>query len=479
MKKQSLLCSIFVSLILLVLLSFSASAQNDNFLNINVIVADTTGKTLKDVAVYNSQQKLIGITNNFGKTNISARYGEVITFSHISYEQKYITVSDDVFFDKNENECYMAVHMQKKTNVIPEVGIVENMPHLAYSNKQVWVSDYKVNDAGMYLILDNNSEHSLIFLSHEQDTLAKAKIAKKFDYLYEDAFGNIHLLGSDSAYQTYYDGEKLNMLYPIDIQTFKRKLMPVQVITDSLLILQQYASMWQEIFYVSVNRRTKETKTLIDCYGPTREWGRYFYRDMMKDGLIDRMEMENPMFPKVMEMLGVQSNSASGEPYADNGVDELTRMNDYVDFNNSQRARYVVNPIFCPITYFNDTIYVFNFENDRLYKFTENGTWVSACDLTFHRTTYRKNSRIGNTWDKKIIIDKALGKCYAQFTKDGLVTLKEVDLQTGTIKKEIKLTHHYYPENIQVHNGTVYYKFIDVRQVNGRDCRSLYKMKLK
>lgn len=469
MKKQSLLCSIFVSLILLVLLSFGASAQNDNFLNINVIVADTTGKTLKDVAVYNSQQKLIGITNNFGKTNISARYGEVITFSHISYEQKYITVSDDVFFDKNENECYMAVHMQKKTNVIPEVGIVENMPHLAYSNKQVWVSDYKVNDAGMYLILDNNSEHSLIFLSHEQDTLAKAKVAKKFDYLYEDAFGNIHLLGSDSAYQTYYDGEKLNMLYPIDIQTFKRKLMPVQVITDSLLILQQYASMWQEILYVSVNRRTKETKTLIDCYGPTREWGRYHYRDMIKDGMIDRMEMENPMFPNILEMHGVQSNSASGEPYADNGVDELTRMNDYVDFNNSQRARYVLNPIYCPITYFNDTIYVFNFENDRLYKFTENGTWVSACDLTFHR----------NTWDKKIIIDKALGKCYAQFTKDGTVTLKEVDLQTGTIKNEIKLTHHYYPENIQVHDGTVYYKFIDVRQTHGKDCRSLYKMKLK
>ena len=459
MKKLSFLHPIFVPFVLLVLSSFSASAQNNNFLSINVIVSDTLGKTLKDVAIYNSQQNLIGITDNFGKTSISARYGDVITFSRVNYEQKYMTVSDE----------YMLVFLKAKTNILPEAEIIENVPHLAYSNKQVWVSDYKVNDAGMYLILDNNSEHSLIFLSHEQDTLAKAKIAKKFDYLYEDAFGNIHLLSNDSAYQTYYDGEKLNMLYPVDIQTFKRKLMPVQVITDSLLILQQYASMWQEIFYVSVNRNTKETKTLIDCYGPTREWGRYYYRDMMKDGLIDRMEMENPMFPNIMEMLGVQSSSASEEPYADNEVDELTRMNKYVDFDNSQRARYVVNPIYCPIAFFNDTIYVFNFENDKLYKFTENGTWVSACDLTFHR----------NTWDKKLIIDKALGKCYAQFSKDGHVTLKEIDLQTGTIKNAIELTHHVFPENIQIHKGTVYYKFIDVRQVNGRDCRSLYKMKLK
>jgi|GEM_PF-1596693 len=479
MKKLSFLYVILVLLVQYVLSPITASAQNDNTLNINLIVSDTTGKTLKDVAIYNSKQNLIGITNNFGKTTISAHIGDAIVFSHISYDQKTIKISVDNIFDKTENECFMLVDLTPKVNLLPEAEIVENAPHLAYTNKQVWVSDYKVNDAGMYLILDNNSEHSLIFLSHEQDTLARAKISKKYDYLYEDAFGNIHLLSKDTAYQTYYDGEKLNMLYPVDIQTFKQKLMPVQVITDSLLILQQYASMWQEIFYISVNRNNKETKTLIDCYGPTREWGRYFYRDMMKDGLIDRMEMENPMFPKVMEMLGVQSNSASGEPYADNGVDELTRMNDYVDINNSQRARYVVNPIYCPIAFFNDTIYVFNFENDRLYKFTENGTWVSVCDLTFHRTTYRKNSRIGNTWDKKLIIDKALGKCYAQFTKDGLVTLKEVDLQTGTIKKEIKLTHHYYPENIQVHDGTVYYKFIDVRQVNGRDCRSLYKMKLK
>ena len=459
MKKLSFLHPIFVPFVLLVLSSFSASAQNTNFLNINVIVSDTLGKTLKDVAIYNSKQNLIGITDNFGKTSISARYGDVITFSRVNYEQKYMTVSDE----------YMLVCLKAKTNILPEAEIIENVPHLAYSNKQVWVSDYKVNDAGMYLILDNNSEHSLIFLSHEQDTLAKAKIAKKFDYLYEDAFGNIHLLSNDSAYQTYYDGEKLNMLYPVDIQTFKRKLMPVQVITDSLLILQQYASMWQEIFYVSVNRNTKETKTLIDCYGPTREWGRYYYRDMMKDGLIDRMEMENPMFPNIMEMLGVQSSSASEEPYADNEVDELTRMNKYVDFDNSQRARYVVNPIYCPIAFFNDTIYVFNFENDKLYKFSENGTWVSACDLTFHR----------NTWDKKLIIDKTLGKCYAQFSKDGHVTLKEIDLQTGTTNKTFELTHHVFPENIQIHNGIVYYKFIDVRQTVGRDCRSLYKMKLK
>ena len=470
MKKLTFLFVILVILAQYVLLPITASAQNDKVLNINVIVSDTTDKTLKDVAIYNSKQKLIGITNNFGKTTISAHIGDAIVFSHVSYEQKTIKISVDNIFDKTENECFMLVDLTPKMNLLPEAEIVENVPHLAYSNKQVWVSDYKVNNAGMYIILDSNSEHSLIFLSHDQDTLAKVKINKKYDYLYEDAFGNIHLLSKDTAYQTYYDGEKLNMLYPVDIQTFKQKLMPVQVITDSLLVLQRYTSMWQEVLYISVNRNNKETKTLIDCYGSTREWGRTYFRDMKKDGVIDAIQKENPMFPDIMEMLGIEKTNTFGDD---------TMENTFVDFESSQRARYKLQPIYCPIAFFNDTIYVFNFENDKLYKFTENGTWVSACDLTFHRTTYRKNSRIGNNWDRNIIIDKALGKCYAQFTKDGHVTLKEIDLQTGTITKTIELTHHVFPENIQIHNGIVYYKFIDVRQTVGRDCRSLYKMQLK
>ena len=460
MKKLSFLYVILVLLVQYVLLPVTASAQNDKALNVNVIVSDSTGKVLKDVAIYNSKQKLIGITNNFGTTTITARSGDAVVFSHISYEQKTMKVSD-------EN---MLVILNAKTNILPEAEIVENVPHLAYSNKQVWVSDYKVNDAGMYLILDSNSEHSLIFLSHEQDTLAKVKINKKYDYLYEDAFENIHLLSNDTAYQTYYDGEKLNMLYPVDIQNFKQKLMPVQVITDSLLVLQRYASMWQEILYISVNRNNKETRVLADCYGSTREWGRTYFRDLKKDGIIDAIQKENPMFPDIMEMLGIEKNNTFGDDAIENT---------FVDFGSSQRARYILQPIYSPIAFFNDTIYVFDLEKDKLIKFTENGTFVKDVDISFHRTTYRKNSRIGNTWDRNIIIDKALGKCYAQLSKDGLVTLKEIDLQTGTIKNIIELNHHVFPENIQIHNGIVYYKFIDVRQTVGRDCRSLYKMQLK
>jgi hypothetical protein len=457
MKKQSLLSVILVPFVLLVLLSSSVSGQNDKVLNVNVIVSDSTGKVLKDVAIYNSKQNLIGITNNFGTTTITAHLGDVLVFSHISYEQKTMKVPD-------EN---MLVILNAKTNILPEAEVVENVPHLAYNNKKVWVTDYKITKNGMYLILNNNREHTLILLSHDQDTLTKTKIRKDYEYLYEDVIGNIHIYSADSVYQTYYDGENLHLLYPTSVRNLRKTLMPCQVLTDSLLILQSYACNYGEIIYVSVNRKTKETKVLADVY---RESARAQMIDKLRDQKMDEMENEFPLFVNVLDVFGLKRYSPEEDLYYEES---------FVDFKTSMRARYVLNPIYCPIVFVKDTIYVFDFEQDKLKKFTENGIPVSETDISFHRTTYRKDSRIGNTWDRNIIVDKALGKCYAQFSKDGHVTLKEIDLQTGTIKKTIELTRHVFPENIQIHNGIVYYKFIDVRQVNGRDCRSLYKMQLK
>lgn len=67
----------------------------------------------------------------------------------------------------------------------------------------------------------------------------------------------------------------------------------------------------------------------------------------------------------------------------------------------------------------------------------------------------------------------------SQFSADGIVTLKEIDLGNGRVKREIRLIDHYYPQNIQVYNGEVYYLFLDSRQTTGRDRRSLYKMRLE
>ena len=140
--------------------------------------------------------------------------------------------------------------------------------------------------------------------------------------------------------------------------------------------------------------------------------------------------------------------------------------------------RIMFKPIYCPALYIGGTIYVFDFENDILLKFDDCGRRVDSCGIAFHRTGYYKNLLINNSWDKKLIVDEATNQCYAQFSTDGIVTLKEIDLSNGMVKREIRLTDHCFPLNIQVYNGEVYYMFLDTRQ-GGRDRRSLYKMRLE
>ena len=79
-----------------------------------------------------------------------------------------------------------------------------------------------------------------------------------------------------------------------------------------------------------------------------------------------------------------------------------------------------------------------------------------------------------------MIFDPVKKMMYAQFKgANGIVTLKEVDLADGKTKREIRLSEHTFPQNIQIYDGEVYYLFLNDRKPNGRDRRSLYKMKLQ
>jgi len=438
MKKLSFLYALLVISVLFVLSPVTASAQNDKALNVNVIVSDTTGKVLKDVAIYNSKQNLIGITNNFGTTTITARLGDAVMFSHISYEQKTMKVSD-------EN---MLVVLNAKTNILPEAEIVENAPHLAYKNKEVWIVDYIVGWEGITAITTTGKTSHLLHLGFEQDTLSIRQIDTKYENLFRDVFGNIHLLGPDSTYQIYSDGEKMHLLYGVLREKFDKTFAPIAALTDSILVTKQAFYYGQEWAFFKVNRNTMKKDFLCDIYGTSLEMAKNWDIDNRRSGSAQNSMFYNPV-PKPEEQQNMEENLLK---------------------------KLMLQEIYVPVLNVDNSIYIFDFQKDAIYIYNNLGNYLDRTEIAFHRGF--RNS-INKNWDNHIIYDDATNECYAQFTKDGIVTLKKINLKTGNIDASYTLDSHVFPESIQVYNGTVYYKFIDVRQVNGRDCRSLYKMQLK
>ena len=456
--------------------TFSLFAQTEGkVFVVEALVCDSTGAAIKDVVVYDENNNLRSVTDRDGIARIATRMGETLYLSHLSYKTKSIQIEDKSLMDSKDGRKAMVVVMQHKTNTLAEVTVTENAPHLAYANKKVWVIDYKVQHDGIYMVAGNGTDYCLLHLGFEQDTISRKPIAPKFQELYSDAFGNLQLISSDSVYQVYCDGRELHLLYGNSIETFRQKLEPIKLLTDSIMVLQQYANMQQQLLYLKVNRNNKQVGVMANLKGNALEMAQNARMDAIRDQRIDRMIAESE-----------ESSQSEGMPEGA-GASSKQRMewSSNWDENEIEERRQIISdainrimfkPIYCPALYIGDTIYVFDFENDLLLKYDDRGNQVDSCGMAFHRTGYYKNLSINNPWDKKLIVDEATKRCYAQFSTNGIVTLKEIYLGNGIVKREIRLTDHYFPQNIQVYNGEVYYLFLDTRQTNGRDRRSLYKI---
>ena len=473
MKKNAIL-----ALLLLFLTSTLFAQTEGKVFVVEALVCDSTGMAIRDVAVYDANNDLRSITDRDGIARIATRMGETLYLSHLSYKTKSILIEDKSLMDSEDGRKAMVVVMQHKTNTLAEVTVTENAPHLAYANKKVWVIDYKVQHDGIYMVAGNGTDYCLLHLGFEQDTISRKPIAPKFQELYSDAFGNLQLISSDSVYQVYCDGKELHLLYGNSIETFRQKLEPIKLLTDSIMVLQKYVNRQQQLAYLMVNRNNKQVSVMADLRGEALEMAQNARMDALRDQRIDRMMAE-----------AEESSQSEGRPERAGALAiQRMEMNFSTDENEVEARRQMMSnafnrimfkPIYCPALYIGDTIYVFDFENDYLLKYDDRGRRVDSCGIAFHRTGYFKNLLVNNPWDKKLVVDEATNQCYAQFSTDGIVTLKEIDLSNGMVKREIRLTDHYFPQNIQVYNGEVYYMFLDTRQTNGRDRRSLYKMRLE
>ena len=454
------------SILALFLLFFASSlfAQTEGkVFVVEALVCDSTGAAIKDVAVYDAKSNIRSVTDRDGIARIATRMGETLSLSHLSYKTKSFRIEDKSLIVTEDGRKVIVIVMQRKTNTLQEVTVTENAPHLAYANKKVWVIDYKVQHDGIYMVAGNGNESVLLPLGFEQDTISRKPIAPKFQELYRDAFNNLHLIGPDSTYQIYCDGKQLHLLYGCKKDIFKQKLEPVVAATDSIIIFEIRRNYGQEVVFIGVNRNNGQRFMLQDIGGQTLEMAQNWALDNYRDAVIDAAGSDHSVS---IRDFGVHEE-ASGE---------VSNLKDSV------KKRVMLRSVYCPLFGIGNELYLFAFPEDRLVVFDKNGQKNREMGIDFHKKLgagLSKHLTSTNPWDKNLIFDPVRKMMYAQFVSKGIVTLKEVDLSDGKIKREIRLSDHSFPQNIQVYNGEVYYLFLNNTQTAGRDRRSLYKMQLK
>lgn len=455
MKKLLLISS------LLFLCGMTLLAQRDDALvNVEIIVSDNHGNVLRDVAIYNSMNRLIGITNHEGITWISAQYSDAIIISHISFEPKVIKISESDLYEKEFNNFIMIVTLEHKTHVLLEVTIVEKKPQLAYENKEVWVLDYSVDEKGIMAVTSDGKKSYLLHLGFEQDTISIKEIDKKLDILYReilyrDIFGNTHLMSLDSAFQIHSVKDNLQLLYGVTLEKHQSVFKNIEALTDSIVVTKKKLYSGQEVVYFYTNRNNGKTEVLCDVYGSSRE--------MAKNWRMDEIRLKRALNPGTSDFVN---------PYE--------KPVEWETFEADMLKRVMLQEIYVPLLNIDNKIYIFDFQKDYIYKYDERGKYLGKTEISFHlKSRYARRDALDNPWDKKLIYDKARKEVYAQYISSGTVTLKKIDLENGNIIDTYVLDDHYFPENIQVYDGVIYYQFIDTRMTFGKDCRSLYKLKVE
>lgn len=130
--------------------------------------------------------------------------------------------------------------------------------------------------------------------------------------------------------------------------------------------------------------------------------------------------------------------------------------------------------IFSLMRIINDSVYIFNFDNNIISIYSPNNEYVRQVPLGLSVRTLNK------FWGKDIIVDDITHECYFKY-KNWLshTYLEKINLATGNISYKIELKYAFI-DKIRISGGYAYFSFVgsasDDNNVSSKTC--LYKQKL-
>ena len=339
--------------------------------------------------------------------------------------------------------------MRPKSYALSEVTVSGNKPEIAYHEKMVSLVTYEINEMGIYLIGYRQSGNALLHLSFDLDTLSVLPIAKKYDRLYKDVFGQIHLMSYDSTYQighrqlgdTFLDME---LFYGMTIEEFFYIMGDNAAVTDSVFVIATYGEGGQELYYHYFKRGNPNGRLLEHVF------------DQEGLDLIENMHKFGPLG-------SVPTMAPCPRHYAN------------LIMRPDSRKWTFTPPIYDPLFSAGNTLFLFNFDADKIEHFDTKAQMIEETSIKFHR--YQKwNGKwlMKDSWKKQVLVDMARKEFYAVFEDESVMSINKIDLQTGQSKVVAKLSGFQFVQLPMVNNGMLYFLY----HTGPTHSKALYQMRL-
>ena len=365
-------------------------------------------------------------------------------YSCIGYQDTIVNLTPKQL---QRDSINISFRMRPKDYALSEVTVSGNKPEIAYHEKMVSLVTYEINEMGIYLIGYRRSGNALLHLSFDLDTLSVLPIAKKYDRLYKDVFGQIHLMSHDSTYQighrqlgdTYLDAE---LFYGMSIEEFYYIMGDNAAATDSVFVIATYGRGGQELYYHYFKRGNPNGHLMEHVFD--------------REG-VDLMENKRKYGASGL----VPTYATSSSHYAN------------LIMRPDSRCWTLIPPIYDPLFSAGNALFLFNFEDDKIEYFDTKAQMTEETSIKFHR--YHKwNGKwiMKDSWKKQVLVDMARKEFYAVFEDEGVLSISKIDLKTGQTKVVAKLSGFQFVQLPMVNDGILYFMY----HTGPTHSKALYRM---
>jgi len=389
-----------------------------------------------NIVIENSTHGTTSDANGIFKLTASKTPLKLI-FSHVSYKKQELKITK-ADLEKAAETGVLTLDIQMISNIkmLPPVSINDSKIQMAYRNKKAWILDYELADNYLILLLlEGNKKILRIVEEDNENNYIEKEISKDFQSLYKDGFGSLHLMKKDSAYQAFFSDSTIIIPYSTSIRLFNKLIKPVQVAIGNKWIYQKFSGYNQEVTYTLMDTEKKTEKGLMSIIN-------------------EQQFLFNEYFLGTQLQNGFKLNDFDFSSHDGMEIEDIETLNLTLERNHSANLHFFLailcKPTYQPIKYINRKIHLFNHYEGKLVEFDEEGNTLSEKDIT-----YQKDKQ----WANEIIVNEEHTRCFAKYVKDGLVTLHEIDLETGRIKGSLTLEGHAFPEKIRIKGGFIYYTY--------------------
>jgi len=446
-----------VAFLVLVASSFAYSFAQES-LTVKIINA-VSGKAVVNAHISINESASLAVSDKQGQASISFdNLPVVFTVSHVSFHSK-----DVLLHDLPDEE--LLVKLVPATRALREVSVTGSRYQEYFEKEIFYVSDFEF-DKGVVWITGypgkNITNPQLRLVTIDGETIYSTETSRK-PSLKKDAFGNIHLICSDSIFQLYQTDGSVMKLYgeknkPAQHELFDIKLMlgdtAVQVVSNNAGTFKEFRGInlenkEYEVIHCSYDRELFPSMEKAKNYdpgpipnvsatvGPNNEW-------VTLSGLkTTKPEYQNLSISEIRE-----KESNLGRQYirrSSGRIGTIVSRNSYTNYAMDRllNKKAIVAQVFSAGRNF----YIFEDAELILWEFDSSYGATNAWRLDVNE----------NARDLSITQDLVSEALYISYEINGVYQIGLLDLETGKITKTVNLAGFVFISNIKVHEGRIYF----------------------